>query len=69
MYQAYEELISKTLLHPLLHITHLQLRSQQSQFSKQNLLQMENVDTNWKLEQDTKKFKFYDCKNCFLTLS
>ena len=41
----------QNLLHPLLHVTHLQLRSQQkSQFSTQNLLQMENVDTNWNLE-------------------
>ena len=37
----------QNLLHPLLHATHLQLRSQ---FSTQNLLQMENVDTNWNLE-------------------
>ena len=37
----------QNLLHPLLLVTHLQLRSQQkSQFSTQNLLQMENVDTN-----------------------
>ena len=41
----------QNLLHPLLHISHLQLRSQQkSQFSTQNLLQMENVDTNSNLE-------------------
>ena len=41
----------QNLLHPLLYVTHLQLRSQQkSQFSTQNLLQMENVDTNWNLE-------------------
>ena len=32
-------------LHPLLYVTHLQLRSQQkSQFSTKNLLQIENVD-------------------------
>ena len=38
----------QNLLHPLVHVTHLQLRSQQrSQFSTQNLLQMQNVDTNW----------------------
>ena len=43
-------------LHPLLHVTHLQLRSQQrSQFSTQNLLQMDNVDTNWNLEQKMRK--------------
>ena len=37
----------QNLLHPLLHVTHLQIMSQQrSQFSTQNLLQMENVDTN-----------------------
>ena len=41
----------QNLLHPLLQVTHLQILSQQrSQFSIQNLLQMENVDTNWNLE-------------------
>ena len=41
----------QNLLHLLLHVTHLQIRSQQrSQFSTQTLLQMENVDTNWNLE-------------------
>ena len=61
----------QNLLHSLLHVTHLQLRSQQrSQFSTQNLLQMDNVDTTWNLEQKIpKKLKFYNCKNCFLTLS
>ena len=34
----------QNLIHPLLHVTHLKLRSQQrSQFSTQNWLQMENV--------------------------
>ena len=38
----------QNLLHSLLHVTHLQIMSQQrSQFSTQNLLQMETVDTNW----------------------
>ena len=37
----------QNLLHPLLHVTHLQLRSQQKKsYSTQNLLQMENVYTN-----------------------
>ena len=37
----------QNLLHPLLHVTHLQLRSQQKcPFSTQKLLQMDNVDTN-----------------------
>ena len=46
----------QNLLHPLLHVTHLQIRSQQrSQFSTQKLLQMENVDTNWNLEKKISK--------------
>ena len=41
----------QNLLHLLLHVTHLQLKSQQkSQFSTQNLQEMENADTNWHLE-------------------
>ena len=41
----------QNLLHPLLHVTHLQLRSQQkSQFQHTIYWQMENVDTNWNLE-------------------
>ena len=37
----------QTLLHPPLHVIHLQLRSQQiSQFSSRNSLQMEYVDNS-----------------------
>ena len=41
----------QNMLHLLLFVTHLQNSLQQrSQFSTQNLLQMENVVTNWNLE-------------------
>ncbi len=46
-----EEPISKTSYIQSWHVTHLELRSQQSnQFSTQNSLQMKNVDTTWNLE-------------------
>ena len=43
----------QNLLHPLLLVTHLQLRSQQScQYSTHNLLQMEDVFTKWNLDKN-----------------
>ena len=58
----------QNLLHSVQHDTHLQLRSQQSSHT--------TLTTNGKWQyyslfriELTKKFKFYHCKNCFLTNS
>ena len=53
---VYEELISKTsYIHSYILLICSSGHSQKSKFSTQNLLLMENVDTNWNLEQKISK--------------
>ena len=66
---SYEELISKTsYIHPYMLLICSSSRSKEANFKHKIYCKWKMLILKFKIE-DIKKFKFYNCKNCFVTLS